>query len=85
MTYHTVAIGFGRQEPGGPVTFRSEHLQADATNRTDLALIIHRARSGDDIATRQPFAGDLVNQTQRIHHAGGRPADIIDMHGDLRL
>ena len=83
MPDHVGAVGFRGKEPRGPVTLRADHLQPDAADRANLAFGVHRAGTRDGLPAGKLLSGHLVDQTERVHHARGRAADVVDVHGHL--
>ena len=48
-----------------------------------LPLAFHRAGTRDGLPAGKLLSGHLVDQTERVHHARGRAADVVDVHGHL--
>ena len=85
MACHRAAIIRRSQEPCGTVAFGSNHLQLNAADFADIALLVDSARAGDGLAATFTLGSQLVDKAQRVHHAGGRPADAIHMHRHLGM
>ena len=80
MADDLVTVGRGSKEPRGAVTLGTLHFQPDPSNGTDFAVTFHGPRPRDRLAARLIAGCQLADYTERIHHAGGRTTDIVNMH-----
>lgn len=54
-----------------------------AADSADFAVLVYGAGAGDGLAAALVGGGEFVDETERVHHACGRPADAVHVHRHL--
>ena len=73
----------GHEEDGRPRPLHGDRLLGHAADVADIAVLVDRARGGDDPVAGEAPAAQLVDDAERHGQAGGRAADVLRVHRDL--
>ena len=83
VTYQVWTVIGGCKKPGRSILQGALHLVADTTDRSDSALCINRARSGDDLPFSEVLLGHFFDDAERKHQSSARAADVLERNIDV--